>query len=169
MELLGRYSNPDKVARLQRILAGQRSERLPDRTSRSPRQVHHRLNADDVERLLELDAQGELINALATKFHISRTIVMKHLERAGARAAGTCSPVVSTKPDSCTTKGGHWPRSVRSSRSTPAPFGTPFEKQEYRCETPRAAKDECVMPRECFLARRSGMRAAGQPALCWST
>lgn len=81
---MGRYSNHDNVATLQRILAGHERDRPPVRTTRSPRQVHHRLNPDDVERLIDLYAQGELIDILATQFHISRTTVMKHVERAGA-------------------------------------------------------------------------------------
>jgi predicted DNA binding protein len=37
-----------------------------------------------MQRLIEFYTQGELIDALAAKFHISRTTVMKHVERAGA-------------------------------------------------------------------------------------
>ena len=82
---MGRYSNPDNVTTLQRILAGQGRDRPPARTTRSLRQIQHRLNTDEVERLIQLYTQGgELIDALAATFHISRTTVMKHVERAGA-------------------------------------------------------------------------------------
>jgi DNA-binding NarL/FixJ family response regulator len=84
VELMGRYSNPDNVAKLQHILAGQERDRPPARTTRSPHQIHHRLTTDDVKRLIDLYNQGELIDDLATQFHISRTTVMKHVERAGA-------------------------------------------------------------------------------------
>jgi DNA-binding NarL/FixJ family response regulator len=84
VELMGRYSNHDKVATLQRILAGQERDRLPARTTRSLRQTQHRLSTDEVQRLIELYTHGELINDLAAQFHISRTTVMKHVERAGA-------------------------------------------------------------------------------------
>ena len=80
---MGRYSNHDNVTKLQRILAGQGRERPPARTTRSLRQIQHRLTADKVQQLIELYTQGELIEALAAKFHISRTTVMKHVERAG--------------------------------------------------------------------------------------
>ena len=84
VELLGRYSNPDNVAALPRILARQERDRPPARTTRSPRQVHRRLTPDDIERLIHLYTQGELIDVLATQFHIHRMTVMKHVERAGA-------------------------------------------------------------------------------------
>lgn len=81
---MGRYSNPDIVTTLQRILAGQERAHPPARTTRSLRQIQHRLSTDEVQRLIELYTQGELIDALAAQFHISRTTVMKHVERAGA-------------------------------------------------------------------------------------
>src|SRR5712692_4245015 len=84
VELMGRYSNHDNVTTLQRILAGQERAQPPARTTRSLRQIQHRLSTDEVQRLIELYTQGELIDALAAKFHISRTTVMKHVERAGA-------------------------------------------------------------------------------------
>jgi len=80
---MGRYSNPDNVTALQGILAGQKRDRPPARTTRSPRQIHHRLTTDDTKRLIDLYTQGELIDDLVTQFHISRTTVMEHVERAG--------------------------------------------------------------------------------------
>src|SRR6266550_2008787 len=81
---MGRYSNHDNVTTLQRILAGQERDRPPARTTRSLRHIQHRLSTDEVQRLIELYTHGELIDALAARFHISRTTVMKHVERAGA-------------------------------------------------------------------------------------
>jgi DNA-directed RNA polymerase specialized sigma24 family protein len=84
VELMGRYSNPDNVTKLQGILAGHEPECLPARTTRSPRQNQHRLTPDEVTRLLERYRDGTKISDLATEFQISRTTVMKHVERAGA-------------------------------------------------------------------------------------
>jgi transposase-like protein len=84
VELMGRYSNHDNVTTLQRILAGQERDRPPARTTRSLRQIQHRLSTDEAQRLIELYSQGELIDSLAARFHISRTTVMKHVERTGA-------------------------------------------------------------------------------------
>ncbi len=80
---MGRYSNPDNVSRLQRILAGHDRDRLPARTTRSV-QRQRRLNRNEVRELLTQYNAGLLINQLAAQFDISRTTVMKHLERAGA-------------------------------------------------------------------------------------
>jgi hypothetical protein len=46
------------------------------------KQVH--LSSADVDRLIELYLAGKEINDLAREFEISRTTVMKHVERAGA-------------------------------------------------------------------------------------
>ena len=86
VELLGRYSNQEIVTRLQGVLAGQKPDRLPARTTRSLRtkQVQHRLEPEKVDQLLERYGAGTKINDLAAEFGISRTTVMKHVERAGA-------------------------------------------------------------------------------------
>jgi AraC-like DNA-binding protein len=86
VELMGRYSNHDNVTTLQRILAGHERDRPPARTTRSPRQkqVQHRLEANEVDRLLDRYRAGAKINELATEFAINRNTVMKHVERAGA-------------------------------------------------------------------------------------
>ncbi len=84
MELLGRYSNQEhQVELLQRILSlpqtGQKRQ-APGR----PKQKQVRLSPADIDRLIELYLAGKEINDLATQFEISRTTVMKHVERAGA-------------------------------------------------------------------------------------
>lgn len=83
---MGRYSNPYNVTKLQRILAGHKPERLPARTTRSVRkkQVQHRLEPEQVDQMLERYHAGTKIKELAAEFQISRTTVMKHVERAGA-------------------------------------------------------------------------------------
>jgi AraC-like DNA-binding protein len=86
VELLGRYSNHDIMSRLRQVLADQKPGRPPARTTRSlhKKQAQHRLDAEEVDRLLERYRAGTKINALASEFQISRTTVMKHVERAGA-------------------------------------------------------------------------------------
>jgi AraC-like DNA-binding protein len=85
VELMGRYSNRDNVTTLQGILAGQKLGRLPARTTRSLRkkQVQHRLEPEEIDHLLNRYHDGTEINALATEFQVSRTTVMKHIDRAG--------------------------------------------------------------------------------------
>jgi hypothetical protein len=86
VELMGRYSNSDNAAKLQRILAGHKRARVPVRTTRSLRrkQVQHRLEREEVDQLLERYRAGTKISDLAVEFQITRTTVMKHVERAGA-------------------------------------------------------------------------------------
>ena len=81
---MGRYSNPDNVTILQRILAGHNRDRLPARTTRSLRQIQHRLAPDEIAQLIEHYRKGALIDDLASQFAINRTTVMRHVERAGA-------------------------------------------------------------------------------------
>ena len=86
MELLGRYSNTDIVSNLQGIPAGQKHDRLPARTTRSLRkkQIQHRLNPEEVGRLLEGYHSGTKSDDLTTAFAINRNTVMEHARRAGA-------------------------------------------------------------------------------------
>jgi len=86
VELLGRYSNHDIASQLRQVLAGQKSDRPPARTTRSLRkkQIQHRLEPEEVDQLLECYRAGAKINELATEFAINRNTVMKHVERAGA-------------------------------------------------------------------------------------
>ncbi|MDP9332214.1 MAG: hypothetical protein M3Q30_02710 [Actinomycetota bacterium] len=83
---MGRYSNPDIVAKLKRILAGQTPGRPPDRTTRSVphKQAQHRLDPEEVDRLLERYRAGTKIDDLAAEFAINRNTVMEHVRRAGA-------------------------------------------------------------------------------------
>ena len=80
MEVLGSYSNPSLMSRIQTILAGQNGDRPSDR-SRPSRQIQRHLGADEVLSLVDTYAQGDTIDELASKFGIHRTTVMAHLER----------------------------------------------------------------------------------------
>ena len=88
--LLGGYSNPDIVARLERILAGQKVNPASVRTVRSPRQRQRRLGPDEVLEMVGLREAGSEIDALAVRFGVHRTTVMNALQRAGVagRRAG---------------------------------------------------------------------------------
>ena len=83
VELLGSYSNPDIVSRLERILAGAGRDRLSTRTVRSPRRIQRKLTPDEVSDLVVLRGDGWEIDALAQRFGIGRSTVMEHLKRAG--------------------------------------------------------------------------------------
>jgi hypothetical protein len=83
VELLGRYSNPDIVSTLQRILAGHRRDRPSSRGVRSPRQKQRRLAADEVSQVLQRYQAGETANILAQAFDVHRTTIVRHLESAG--------------------------------------------------------------------------------------
>jgi uncharacterized protein (DUF433 family) len=84
VELLGSYSNPDILARLERILAGQNKDRASARTVRS-RQTQRRLGPEEVADLVSEYATGRTIGDLATDFGIHRTTVLAHLERQGVK------------------------------------------------------------------------------------
>jgi DNA-binding transcriptional ArsR family regulator len=89
VEVLGAYSNPSLTSRFQSILAGQKDNRLSDR-SRSSRQIQRHLGAGEVLSLVHAYTQGDTIDELATTFGIHRTTVMAHLERQTApRRSGT--------------------------------------------------------------------------------
>jgi DNA invertase Pin-like site-specific DNA recombinase len=81
---MGRYSNPDNVARLKRILSGQGRDRPSHRPVPSLRQKQTRLTTEQVSELISRHERGEPIDELAVGFGIHRTTVMTHLSRAGA-------------------------------------------------------------------------------------
>src|SRR5689334_20088551 len=59
VELLGRYSNPDIVSDLQRVLAGRGGDRASARTVRSVRQKQRRLDADEASDVVARYRAGE--------------------------------------------------------------------------------------------------------------
>jgi len=81
---MGRYSNPDNVSRLKRILAGQGSDRPSHRPVPSLRQRQTRLTAQQVSELIARHERGARIDELAATFDVHRTTVMTHLDRADA-------------------------------------------------------------------------------------
>jgi transposase len=83
VELLGQYSNPDIVTRLERILAGQGRDRSSGRIVRSPRRRQRKLDQEAVEALISARTNGAEIDDLAERFGIGRNTVMAHLEREG--------------------------------------------------------------------------------------
>jgi hypothetical protein len=83
VELLGSYSNPEIVSRLERILAGQGRDRPSSRPVRSPRRQQRKLTQNEVQALVQARTEGSEIDALAEQFGIGRNTVMAHLERQG--------------------------------------------------------------------------------------
>jgi hypothetical protein len=81
VELLGQYSNPDIVTRLQQILAGQGRDPVSDRTVRSPRRNQRKLAPDAIQALVQARIEGAEIDSLAERFGIDRNTVMAHLKR----------------------------------------------------------------------------------------
>ena len=79
VELLGSYSNQNRVSRLQRIVAGQDPDPVADRTVRSPRQKERRLSPDQVSEVLQRSQAGETANALAKTFGVHRRTIVHHL------------------------------------------------------------------------------------------
>jgi transposase-like protein len=83
VEVMGRYSNPDIVSRLNRILAGQGRDRPSHRPVRSLPQKRTRLTQEQVFELVAMHERGVPIDQLASVFGVHRTTVMTHLDRAG--------------------------------------------------------------------------------------
>jgi predicted DNA-binding protein (UPF0251 family) len=94
--LLGGYSNPDIVARLERILAGQKANPASARTVRSARQRQRRLSPDEVLELIRLRETDTEIEVLAEQFGIHRTTVMALLQRSGVPGRRTGHQDLST-------------------------------------------------------------------------
>ena len=67
VEVMGRYSNPDNVARLNRILSGQGRDRPSHRPVPSLRQKQTRLADSDRSEVLERYQAGESADALPTR------------------------------------------------------------------------------------------------------
>ena len=83
VELMGRYSNPDIVARLQRILSGHGRDRVSHRPVPSLRQKQTRLTDPQRSEVVERYQAGESVNALAVEFGVDRRTLAGHLRRAG--------------------------------------------------------------------------------------
>ena len=85
MDLLGRYSNPDNVSRLHRILSGQGRDRPSHRPVPSLRQQQTRLTDSQHSELLDRYLAGEPASALAKELGVHRATVVSSLRRAGAQ------------------------------------------------------------------------------------
>ena len=83
VEVLGRYSNPDIVARLRRVLAGQGRDRVSHRPVPSLRQKPTRLTETQRSELIERYQAGEPANALARQFGVDRRTATRIIRRGG--------------------------------------------------------------------------------------
>jgi hypothetical protein len=82
---MGRYSNPDNVARLNRILSGHGRDRPSHRPVPSVRQKQTRLTDSQRSELLERYLAGESATSLATELAINRATAFILLRRAGVK------------------------------------------------------------------------------------
>jgi hypothetical protein len=80
---MGRYSNPDIVARLNRVLSGQGRDRPSHRPVPSVRQQQTRLSDSQRSELLDRYLAGEPATALAKELGVHRATVFGLLRRAG--------------------------------------------------------------------------------------
>lgn len=82
MDLLGRYSNHDSLTeKLTRALTTPRQG--TSRTPPRPKQHQHRLQADELARLVRAFQRGTSLKDLAVMFRIHKTTVAAHLDRQG--------------------------------------------------------------------------------------
>ena len=86
VDLMGRYSNPDIVTRLNRILAGQGRDRPSRRPVPSLAQKQTRLANSDRNMVIERYLAGETGNGLAAAFDVNRATVFAILQRAGIKS-----------------------------------------------------------------------------------
>jgi hypothetical protein len=82
---MGRYSNPDNVARLHRILSCQGRDRPSHRPVPSVRQQQTRLSDSQRFELLERYLAGESATALAAELGVHRSTIFSFLRRAGVQ------------------------------------------------------------------------------------
>jgi hypothetical protein len=82
---MGRYSNPDNVARLHRILTGQGRDRPSHRPVPSVRQDQTRLSDSQRADLLDRYLAGEPASALAKELGVHRATVFSFLRRTGVQ------------------------------------------------------------------------------------
>ncbi len=85
VDLLGRYSNPDNVSRLHRLLSGQGRDRPSHRPVPSVRQQQTRLSDSQRSELLDRYLAGEPASALAKELGVHRATVFSFLRRVGVQ------------------------------------------------------------------------------------
>jgi len=86
VDLLGRYSNPDIMSRLNRILSGQGRDGPSHRTVPSLKQKQTRLADSDRNEVIDRYLAGESANALASTYDVNRATVFAILQRAGIKS-----------------------------------------------------------------------------------
>ena len=82
---MGRYSNPDNVSRLNRILSGQGRDRPSHRPVPTVRQQQTRLSDSQRSEVLDRYLAGEPAAALATEFGVHFATVFSFARRAGVK------------------------------------------------------------------------------------
>jgi DNA-directed RNA polymerase specialized sigma24 family protein len=85
---MGAYSNPSFVSRLRRLLTGQDSDRVSDRSAsivsrKRPKQAQVRLSHDQVAELIASYQAGRTLEEVAAEFGIYVRTAAAHLEREG--------------------------------------------------------------------------------------
>jgi len=85
---MGSYSNPSVVSRLQRLLAGQDTDRVSDRSAsivarKRPKQTQVRLSRDPVAQLITSYQAGSTLEEVAAEFGVYVRNAAAHLERQG--------------------------------------------------------------------------------------
>lgn len=83
VDLMGRYSNPNIVSRLERVLTGQGRDQVSHRPVPSLRQKQTRLTDSQRSELVRRYRAGESANALAREFGVHRTTVFRALRAGG--------------------------------------------------------------------------------------
>ena len=108
VELMGRYSNPDIVAALQRVLAGRGRGRASVRSVRSVRQKQRRLGADEVAEVVARYRAGQ------TMF-LRRPLMFIAPRSFDILKPPPCPPDIGSSPmatwprrASCTSRVGRW-------------------------------------------------------------
>ena len=80
---MGRYSNPDNVTRLHRVLSGQGGDRVSHRPVPSVRQKQTRLTDSQRSEVVARYEAGESATSLAVEFGVDRRTLTGHLRRLG--------------------------------------------------------------------------------------
>ena len=83
---MGRYSNPDIVARLNRILSGHGRDRPSRRTVPLLKQKQSGLTESERNEVIERYLAGETANSLASIYDVNRATIFGILQRAGIKA-----------------------------------------------------------------------------------
>jgi hypothetical protein len=87
VEVLGSYSNPSVVSRLQTILAGQNDNRVSDRSPvvsrKRPKKTQIRLSDDEIDVVAAAYQDGLNLNELTSAFGADRRTLANRLEHRG--------------------------------------------------------------------------------------